>query len=99
VPTFPAWSAIAASAGREKPTSNIERRRNSVKPASEMKNGDRVQITAIKPDGTPHPHAGKTGVLAEVFITVPRVTVLLDQGQEQGGTYAVVSRECVRVIP
>jgi hypothetical protein len=60
-----------------------------------MKKGDRVRITATKSDGAPHPHAGKTGVLAEVFITVPRVTVLLDEGQVQGGTYAVVSRECV----
>jgi hypothetical protein len=33
--TFPEWSAIVASAGREKPTSNIERRRNTVKLASE----------------------------------------------------------------
>lgn len=63
-----------------------------------MKKGDRVRITATKPDGSPHPHAGKSGVVFEVFQFVPRVTVLLDKDQELGGTYAVVSRQCVELI-
>lgn len=63
-----------------------------------MKKGDRVRITATKPDGSPHPHAGKTGHVFEVFTFVPRVTVFLDEGQELGGTYAVVSRECLELI-
>lgn len=62
-----------------------------------MKKGDKVRIKATKPDGSPHPHAGKTGVATEVWLTMPRVTVLLDPGQEQGGTYAIVSRECVEL--
>ena len=63
-----------------------------------MKKGDRVRIRATRPDGSPHPHAGKTGVASEVFITWPRVTVLLDKGQPQGGTYAVCSRESVELL-
>jgi hypothetical protein len=63
-----------------------------------MKKGDHVRITVTKPDGTPHPHAGKTGLIAEVFSLVPRVTVLLDRGQELGGTYAVVSSLCVEKV-
>jgi hypothetical protein len=64
-----------------------------------MKKGDHVRITETKPDGTAHPHAGKTGIIAEVFQIVPRVTVLLDRGQELGGTYAVVSSSCVEPVP
>ena len=63
-----------------------------------MKKGNRVRITATKPDGKPHPHAGKTGVLFEVFQFVPRVTVLLDEGQELGGTYAVVHSRSVELL-
>lgn len=63
-----------------------------------MKKGDHVRIKATKPDGTPHPHAFKTGVLFEVFMFVPRVTVFLDEGQELGGTYAVVHSSCVELL-
>jgi len=56
-----------------------------------VKKGDKVRIKATKPDGSPHPHAGKTGVVDEVWITVPRVTVLLDRGQKDGGNFAIVS--------
>jgi hypothetical protein len=63
-----------------------------------MNKGDHVRITATKPDGTPHPHAGKTGIIAEVFSFAPRITVLLDRGQELGGTYAVVSSSCVEQL-
>jgi hypothetical protein len=63
-----------------------------------VKKGDRVRISATKPDGSPHPHAGKTGTVSEVFSLIPRVTILLDHGQEQGGTFAVVSRSCAEPL-
>lgn len=40
----------------------------------------------------------KPAMWFEVFTFVPRVTVFLDEGQELGGTYAVVSRECLELI-
>ena len=57
------------------------------------KKGDHIRVTATKPDGEPHPHAGKTGVITEAWITVNRLTVRVDPGIEPQG-FIVISREC-----
>jgi ribosomal protein L21E len=57
-----------------------------------FKNGDHVRIKTTKPNGEPHPHAGKTGVVTEAWITANRLTVRVDPGIKPQG-FIIISRE------
>jgi hypothetical protein len=56
-----------------------------------FKKGDHVRIRPTKPNGEPHPHAGKTGTVTEAWIIADRLTVKVDAGIEPQG-YIIVSR-------
>lgn len=63
--------------------------------------GKRVRVGSTKPDGTPHPQAGKTGVVQEVHLTVgpyPTVHILIDAEFLQVGTIAIVSIESLEAV-
>ena len=62
-----------------------------------IRRGDHVRILARKPNGDPHPHAGKTGIVSEAWITVDRLTVRVDEGIEPQG-FIIVSRGSVEVM-
>ena len=63
----------------------------------------RVRVIATKPDGkTPHPHAGKTGVVTQlmgVYLTgpnwSPRAQVRIDAGFPDEGNIMIVSIACL----
>ena len=62
--------------------------------------GNRVRVGPAKPDGTPHPHAGKTGVILEIMglfleLQRPRAQVRIDPGFPDAGNIMVVSLSCL----
>jgi len=62
--------------------------------AKEAKIGMRVRVSENKPDGSPHPHAGKTGRIEHIHYLVgpqPTAHVLIDKGFSEAGRIAVVS--------
>lgn len=65
------------------------------------KKNDRVRVLPTKPDGTPHPHAGKTGRVLEVMGLVlgpPRVQVKIDDGLMHAGNIMIVSLGSIEKI-
>lgn len=71
-----------------------------------IKVNDHVKVGRFKPDGrTPHPHAGKTGVVVDlmgVYLTgpnwAPRAQVKIDPGQPEAGNIMIVSLKCLERI-
>lgn len=65
-----------------------------------MQVGDRVRVLPTKPDGNPHPHAGKTGRLLELMLLFgpARAQVKIDQGCEHAGNIMVVSVDSLERI-
>lgn len=66
-----------------------------------MRKGDHVRVLPTKPNGEPHPHAGKTGVVFEVMALFPpaKAQVKIDEGHEQAGNIMVVSLSSLEKIP
>jgi hypothetical protein len=65
-----------------------------------MREYSRVRVLATKPDGSPHPHAGKTGVVLEVMslFDPPKAQVKIDPGFEMAGNIMVVSLSSLEKI-
>lgn len=60
----------------------------------------RVKVRPNKADGSPHPHAGKTGVVTEVLslFSAPRAVIRIDEGFESAGNYMVVTLGCLDIV-
>lgn len=62
-----------------------------------IRKGSRIRVKLFKPNGEPHPHAGKTGTVTEAWIFDDRLTVLVDLGFEPQG-FIIISRPCAERI-
>jgi hypothetical protein len=70
-----------------------------------IKVGDRVRVGPEKPNGEPHPQAGKTGVVRELMGVLltgpgwpPRAQVTIDAGFPDAGNIMIVSVVCLEKI-
>lgn len=87
------WTALVTSA--------MDKLTNLQRMAETFKLGTHVRIGPSKPDGAPHPHAGKTGVIEEIMgihtgLFTPRAHVRVDPGIEPQGII-VVSLQCLEL--
>jgi hypothetical protein len=57
----------------------------------------RVRVAPRKPDGSPHPHAGKTGTITRFQDDYPAAMVQVDTGIEPQG-FICVSLECLELL-
>jgi hypothetical protein len=72
----------------------------------EIRLGSHVRVLPAKPDGSPHPHAGKTGKVTEFLGVVltgedwpARAMVKIDEGCERAGHTMIVTLPCLERIP
>jgi hypothetical protein len=71
-----------------------------------LREGMRVKIGPTRPDGTPHPHARKSGWIAKFmnrysepyYLGLPSAMIKLDSRSEHQG-YIWVSLVCLEVLP
>jgi hypothetical protein len=63
--------------------------------------GDHVRVGPTKPDGTPHPQAGKTGKILEVMGIFPpaKAQIVVDPGIEPQGIIVVTLTSLERIEP
>jgi hypothetical protein len=74
--------------------------------SSFIETGTHVRVGPIRPDGKPHPHAGKTGRITRLinwlsepyYLGLPSAMVKLDPGIEPRG-FIWVSLRCLEVLP
>jgi hypothetical protein len=70
-----------------------------------LREGVHVKVGPTRPDGKPHPHAGKTGRITkfaddflEPYLIAPSAMIKLDPGIKPQG-FIWVSNECLEVLP
>jgi hypothetical protein len=63
-----------------------------------IRSGDHVKVLAEKPDGSAHPHAGKTVIVDELLMFGnPRAMIKVDAGAEPQG-FICVSLQCLERV-